>query len=75
MNKFHKPAWSGDNWEICQEALRIMKGGTADEMERSAGQQTFVEKLCVSAEGGTQMLHQITKPTLWRGCASLFKNP
>ena len=29
-----KLAWFGDNEEICQEAFRIMKEGTADEMEQ-----------------------------------------
>ena len=35
----------------------------------------FWEKLRVSAEGGANMLYQITKPTLWRGCASLCRTP
>ena len=31
--------------------------------DRSVSHNAFVEKLCVCAEGGAKMLHQITKPT------------
>ena len=34
LSKFHRLAWSGDDEHICQEAFRIMKEGTADEMEQ-----------------------------------------
>ena len=34
VNKVHKIAWSEDSWETCQEAFKIMKEGTANEMER-----------------------------------------
>ena len=34
VNKVAKLARSGDIWQIWQEALRIMKHGTADEMEQ-----------------------------------------
>ena len=65
----------------CQDAMRIMTEGTADkwtqyitkEKQGSKGWKTgvsatntFVEKFCVSAEGGAKMLHQITEPTPWR---------
>ena len=44
--------------------------------ERSqASHKTYVEKLILSAQGGAKMLHQVAKPSLWRGGASLFLMP
>ena len=51
------------SWEARQQRLE----------DRSVSHKTFVERLCVSAEGEAEMPHQITKPTLWRGEASLCK--
>ena len=39
VNKVHKQARSGDTWQICHDALRIMTEGTADEMEQHITQQ------------------------------------
>ena len=39
--------------------------------DRSVSHKTFVEKLCVCAEGRAKLLHQITKPYPLRGGASV----
>ena len=42
---------------------------------RQASQKASVQRLILGAQGGAQMLHQVTKPSLWRGGASLFLTP
>ena len=42
---------------------------------RQAGHRASVERLIFGPQGGAKMLHQVAKPSLWRGGASLFLTP
>ena len=74
VNNVHKLAWSGDNFQDHERrySARDKKQDSNGLEDRSASHKTFVGKLSVNAEDGARMLHQITRPTVWRGSASLF---
>ena len=42
---------------------------------RQASHEASVERLILSVQVGAKMLHQATKPSLWRGGASLSLTP
>ena len=42
---------------------------------RQASHRASIKSFILSAQGGATMLHQVAKPSLWRGGASLFLTP
>ena len=68
VNQFPKLARSGDLWETCQEAFRIMKEGTGDEMERHIARMTQETRLQrLEDRSGSH------KTPLVKSCASVLK--
>ena len=82
VKRVHKLAWSVDNWNYFQWALRVTTEGDAHEMEQyiiknvREAAQLSAEKRRVSEQffrSGAKTLLQTTELTPWRGGAALVR--
>ena len=66
----------GSREEMDQHIQKMREDAEQERRERrQASHTTFVGTLIQSAEGGAKMIHQVTKPTPWRGGATPFSTP